>query len=307
MVAAGTPTTSYFDTSPTGGLGVGYGGTTYGAERSFYQMAVPSAVDDSTVLSATFAGQVAHAGSSASTSHTVNLFSATGVLSSATTWNTMPQRSAGAYASSTFTTTSTSPALPVSWDVTSLLQNVVGAGSPSVLIDMMNSTEASSGAAAWVGLTKFYSITVNYDHAPGVPTPPTISPQYWASDGKLYTSSATPSFSTTSTDSDGDNVQVQVQVLSGSTVVASGTSPSAASGTTATWADPTPLADNGTYTFQMRAYDGTEYSAWTNWPSFTVETDTPPAPAISCPAYPAASGAPRSPAPPARGTPRSRT
>src|SRR5207237_668318 len=84
--------------------GVGYADSTYQAERSFYQMAVPSAVAGSTVLSATFAGQVAHAGSSASTSHTVKLYSATSTISSATTWNTMPAHSASPSATSTFAT-----------------------------------------------------------------------------------------------------------------------------------------------------------------------------------------------------------
>jgi hypothetical protein len=53
MAAAGTPATAYYDQEPAGGEGVGYGGSAYGAERSFYHMNVPSAVGGSTVLSAT--------------------------------------------------------------------------------------------------------------------------------------------------------------------------------------------------------------------------------------------------------------
>jgi YD repeat-containing protein len=293
MAASGTPATAYYNTPPANGEGVGYGGSTYGAERSFYHMNVPwSEVGGSHILSATLTGTVAHAGSSASTSHTVSLYSA-GEISSATTWNNMPQSTAIPGATATFTTTSATPAQAVNWDVTSMLQGFADNWTGSTVVEMINSSEAPAGAASWLGFTTSPSITVTYDHTPNPPAPPTITPSNWSSDGNLYTSSATPSFSTSATDPDGDNLQYQVQVLSGSTVVASGMSPAAASGQPGTWADTTPLADGGTYTYQVRAYDGTRYSDWTNWPAFTVETGTPPAPSISCPAYPAGQWSPQ--------------
>lgn len=78
MVASGTPSTTYWETVPVGGMGAGYFNGTVKTERSFFDMTVPSTLLGApvTVLSATLTGTVSHAGSSASTSHTVNLYSA---------------------------------------------------------------------------------------------------------------------------------------------------------------------------------------------------------------------------------------
>lgn len=164
MVAAGTPSTTYWDRVPAGGMGAGYFDGTVKAERSFFDMAVPSALRGApvTVLSATLTGTVSHAGSSASTSHTVSLYSA-GAVSSATSWDTMPAHSAGPVASATFTTASATPALAVSWNVKSMIQDAADSGLSDTVVELISSAESSSEAARFTGFTRTATLTVTYE------------------------------------------------------------------------------------------------------------------------------------------------
>ena len=163
------------------------------------------------------------------------------------------------------------------------VQAAATASDPDWTLALNNSSETNANYL--VAFSDAPTISITYDHAPDAPGSFNVSPWYWASDGNLYTSSATPTFSAAATDPDGDEVQVQFDISSGSTVVASGTSPFTTSGTPASWTDTTTLAD-GTYSASYRAYDGTEWGPWSYYGSFTVETDTPAAPAVTCAGYP---------------------
>lgn len=117
--------------------------------------------------------------------------------------------------------------------------------------------------------------------------PPSASPQYWANDGNLYTSSTLPTFSDAATSADGSTSEVEFKVLSGSTEVEHGYSSYVASGATASWTATTALATGSSYSIEARAYDGTEWGHWSALQAFTVDTDTPASPVISCASYPA--------------------
>ena len=200
-------------------------------------------------------------------------------------WNNPPSTLAGP-STQTFTTASTTPNLNVAWTgLASSLEADLQGGGGTYSVELVNNNE--TGISGMVRFAPNPTLSITYDHGPIAPTSISMSPQHWASDGHLYTSSATPSFSATTTDPDGDNVQYQVQVLSGSTVVASGTSASVTSGTAGTWADATALSDQTAYSYHVRAYDGTEYGDWSYTQPFTVETDTPAAPVVTCDGYPA--------------------
>lgn len=127
---------------------------------------------------------------------------------------------------------------------------------------------------------------VTPEPVPSAPTWISMSPQYWASDGNLYTASTTPSFTAKAPDPAASQIQYQVEILSGSTVVASGTTGFVTPNTSATWADTTPLTDDTLYSYQVRAYDGSQYGAWSYNQPFTVVTDTPAAVTLSCTGYP---------------------
>jgi RHS repeat-associated protein len=279
-IQSANPTTSDFRGTPDGKVRVGFSG---GIVRGGYVFFFPSGLSapTTTVLSATVNATVAFATTATSTSHTVNLYS-TSQFGSTSTWNNPPTQLAGPTAT-TFTTTSTAPNLAVSWDVASYVQADFQARSSNLSAELVNSNETSNTVE--VEFANNPTLSVTYDRNPGVPAV-NVSPQDWATDGNQYTSSATPSLAINASDPDGDSVQYQAQILSGATVVASGTTGFVTSGTWATWADPVTLSDNTTYTYQARAWDGTEWGAWSTARTFTVVTDTPAAPAVTCTAYP---------------------
>jgi YD repeat-containing protein len=288
MADSASPNSSFWSATE---MGAGKIPTSGGIQRSYFRMSVPPAVDGATILSATFNGTVTNAAVATSTSHTVTLHSS-GDISTATTWNNQPTwGTSPAPVSATFTTTSTTPNKAVTWNVQPFVQNAATANAANWTLVLTNSSETNT--AVWVAFSATPTITITYDHAPTYPTSKSISPTNWSSDGRLYTSSATPTFVGTSTDADGDSIQYQVQILSGSTVVASGTTAFTPSGTQASWTDTTALTDLGSYTYQMRAYDGTEYSTWASGQiTFTVQTDTPGKPTVTCAAYPAGTWTP---------------
>ena len=285
------PTTSNYNAAPGDGLAVGYQGfsSPTGIERSFYELSIPSAVDKATILSATLNTTVTYAATSGSNSDTVGVFSAC-AMNSATDWNNQPCKySVGnpnypnANATATFTTTSTSPNKAVSFNVTAGLQAIANGSSTNWTLGLFNSTETND-----VDLVRFAdnpTFTITYNHPPATPASTAMTPSNTVG-STAYSSSGTPKLSSSATDADGDTVQLDYQVLSGSTVEASGATAFVNSGTAATWAPTTALA-NGAYTWQVRAYDGQAYSAWSAASAFTVDTTAPPAPTVSCGTYPA--------------------
>jgi RHS repeat-associated protein len=280
------PTAAELNSTFDGKVSVGYDGG--GVDRGNYIFALPSAATGGgpvSILSATMTGEVVTTYTSASVSHTVNL-DFTGQYTSTSTWNSPPAVYAGPSAQ-TFTTTSTTPNQNVSWDVTGWIQADINDSNWQFSGELINNVEStdSTGTANFVEFSDNPTLSITYDHAPAAPSSISMNPQYWASDGHLYTSSAKPSFTATATDSDGDNVQYQAEILSGTTVVASGTSSSVTSGTPGTWTDTTTLTNGGAYSYQVRAYDGTEYGPWSYNQPFTVETDTPAAPTVTCSGY----------------------
>jgi RHS repeat-associated protein len=122
--------------------------------------------------------------------------------------------------------------------------------------------------------------------APGVPTGEVFSPQNLASNDGLYTSSATPTFTAQASDSSGVAVTLAFEVLSGSTVVASGSPSAVASGTPASWT-PSSSLSAGSYTWKVQASDSGGSGPWSSTQAFTVDTSTPANPVISCSGYPA--------------------
>jgi RHS repeat-associated protein len=270
--------------TPDGNVQDGWDGT--GADRGYYIYGMPSSIQGPTtyVLSATLNDTAVKTLTATSTSHTVNLWW-TAQYTSTSSWNNQPAKLSTSGVGATFTTASTAPNKAVSWNVASFLQSDLQAGNFQFTAELFNADETHT--ANYVEFAAYPTLTITYDHAPLAPSSTSVSPSNNASDGHLYTSSAQPSFTATATDSDGDPVAYHVQILSGQTVVASGTtSPSVPSGTAASWQVPNALTNGSTYTYQVQATDGTESGAWSTAQSFTVQTDTPAAPVVTCTNYP---------------------
>jgi RHS repeat-associated protein len=271
------PTTSNYDAAPGTGLAVGYQGfsSPTGIERTFYNLSVPTAVYGTTILSAKLNTTVSYAATSASNSTTVQAFS-TGTINSSTDWNNQPSKDTGSNnpnypspnASATFTTTSASPNQAVSFDVTSGMQNIATNKANNWTLGLYNATETND--VDFVRFADNPTFTITYDNPPTTPTGFSASPTATAG----YTSSATPTLSAKATDADSDTVRLDYQILSGTTVKASGSSAFVNSGSAGTWADTTSLPD-GSYTWKVRAYDGSQYSAWSAAQPLTVDTTAP--------------------------------
>ncbi|MEZ0070581.1 RHS repeat-associated protein [Streptacidiphilus sp. MAP12-20] len=284
------PTTSNYDAAPGSGLAVGYQGfsSPYGIERSYYNLSIPSAIYGATILSATLNTTVTYAASSGSTSTTVDAYS-TCAISASTTWNAQPCHDSAANpnypnpnVAKTFTTTSQSPNLAVGLDVTAGMQKIANIHNANWTMELANATETDDTHLVRFADNPTFSIT--YNNPPATPTNLSVTPSNVVG-STTYTSTGSPTLSASSTDANNDTVQYSYQILSGSTVKASGTTAFVNSGTAATWAPSTALAD-GAYTWQVRAYDGHDYSAWTTAQAFTIDTTTPPAPSVTCTNFP---------------------
>lgn len=279
-VRSANPGTNY--SSGSSPQGVGFDGT--GTDRLYWQAGIPSAVDGAQVLSATLYPTVYTATTAASTSDTLRIYSTSQLSSTTATWNSQPTQQAGPV-NAPFTTSSTTPNLQLSISITSFIQTAANNNAWQWTGEAVNADETSN--THFVGMSEYPGYVITYDRVPYASGGLTLTPGKWASDGHYYTSSTTPTLTVPGVDPDGDQVQAQYQILSGSTVVATGNSAFVASSSNASWADTTALTNGTTYSVQVRFYDGTAYSGWTTEPSFTVETDTPTAPVISCTGYPA--------------------
>ncbi|MFC1402814.1 MULTISPECIES: RHS repeat-associated core domain-containing protein [Streptacidiphilus] len=121
-----------------------------------------------------------------------------------------------------------------------------------------------------------------YNSPPTTPTALAAAPTATAG----YTSSVTPTLSGTATDADSSTVRLDYQILSGSTVAASGSSAFVSSGTSAPWADTTTLAQ-GAYTWKVRSFDGSQYSAWSAAQPLTVDSWAPSDSSVASTDFPA--------------------
>ncbi|MGY4976162.1 RHS repeat-associated core domain-containing protein [Streptomyces sp. 900105755] len=285
------PTVSNYDTGGSGGLAVGYQGfsSPTGIERTFYNLSVPSAIYGANIISATLNSKVVYAAASGSNSTTVNVFS-TASISSSTTWNNQPSKATGSTnpnypspnVSKAFTTTSSSPNLSVAFDLTAGMQTIANIHNDHWTLGLYNATETND--VDFVRFSDNPTFSITYNNPPTTPSNLSMTPSD-VSGSTTYTSAGTPTLSSSATDANSDTVQLAYQILSGSTVKASGTTAFVTAGTAATWKPSTALPD-GAYTWQVRAYDGEDYSAWSTAQAFTIDTATPPAPGVSCTGYP---------------------
>ena len=275
------PTTTELNATNNGDVSVGYDGA--GIDRGYYVFGLPSAADGSTtdVISATVALTAVTTYSSSSEAHNLNAYY-TSQVSSTTDWDSAPTNTAGPEAVD-FTTTSTTPNQAVSVNVAPWVQTDLDAYGWQFSLGLINTDEADTGGFVEFGPSPTLSIT--YDQAPYTPGNLALSAQNYAINGSLYTSSLTPTFSAWSTDPLGNQVAYEFKLEKGSTVLSDNTTGYYASGVDASSASTVTLTDDTTYELYVRAYDGTEYSAWTTPFTFITDKATPPAPSVSCSGY----------------------
>jgi YD repeat-containing protein len=132
------------------------------------------------------------------------------------------------------------------------------------------------------------SVSITYNSYPGQPTGRSVKPcSAQCTGASVLTNSATPQLTGNTSDADGNKLRYDFEVWAGwsaspTTRVSYGSVSNVASGATATWTVPTTLADGGSYEYRVRAFDGTDYGAWSNgWVLFTVDTTAPAIPTVS--------------------------
>jgi YD repeat-containing protein len=159
------PTLNDQNSTPGSLVGVGYNG---GIDRGEFVFGPASPADSApvTITSATLTDEAMTAGSSASTNHTVNVYS-TSEYTTSSTWNSPPTTLAGP-ATATFTTTSATPDQNVSWNVASFLQAAYNANPWELSLQLQNADEAD--AAQFVGFSCNPTLTYTYTQpAPVIP------------------------------------------------------------------------------------------------------------------------------------------
>ena len=276
------PSNAELDATYNGQVSVGYFGG--GIDRGYYVFGLPSGAVGATVqvLSATVGLTATSATSSSSQAHSLDAYY-TSQYSSTSTWNNPPTNTAGPTAVN-YTTTSTTPNQAVSINVASWVQTALQDDAFQFSLGLINTNETTSaGAVAFAGAA---TLSITYDNPPGSLANLALSPENWATDGHLYTSSSTPTFQASATDPDGDTIAYEFKVTQGSSVIEDATSGYFASGATGSLASSVTLTNHTTYQLTVRPYDGTEYGVWSSALSFTPDSVAPPVPTISCSGYP---------------------
>jgi RHS repeat-associated protein len=277
------PTTQEFNSTYNGDVTVGYVGG--GIDRGYYVFGLPSAAQGSTtdVISATVTLTAVADLSNSSYTHTIDAYY-TSQATSTIDWNSPPTNLAGPEAVN-FTTTSATPNQSVPVNVAPWVQTQLDSYSFQFSLGLINTDETDN--AGYVAFAPYPTLSITYDQAPyQVDTRNVwLSPQNWAVNGDLYTSSLTPTFEAWDDDPIGNQVEYEFKLENGSTVIEDQTSGYYASGATASLTSSVRLSDLTTYELYVRAYDGTEYGAWSNALTFETENSTPPAPSVSCTGY----------------------
>jgi RHS repeat-associated protein len=158
------PTTNELNDTFNGQVSVGNDSNS--VDRGIYSFGLPSVNAASVnVISATMTAEAVTTFTSSQASHTINAYE-TSAYTSSTTWDDPPTQLAGPSAQ-TFTTDSTAPDQDVTWDVTSWLQSVLGAGDSSFTTELINSDETNDGTA-FVEFSASPTLTISYDQVPAV-------------------------------------------------------------------------------------------------------------------------------------------
>ncbi|MGH3736071.1 MAG: LamG-like jellyroll fold domain-containing protein [Micromonosporaceae bacterium] len=221
-----------------------------------------------------------------------------GPISSSTTWSKQPaigaelQRHTIAWGYS-----SSCAARWVGFNAFGEVDGAVRAGSSTATV--MLRAGAANDSSSWVENDKYawkkfrvdVSLVVTYNRKPNVPANLTLAGgACQAVPNQPYIGSSGPTLRATSSDPDGGTVATQFEwYVHGGALRGQTTTPFQASGTpfSVTIASGT-CADGETMSVRARAYDGTDWGAWTPWGCHATVDQTPPgvAPLVSSQDYP---------------------
>lgn len=219
----------------------------------------------------------------------------TDLPSSTTTWNSQPAWYAQQSTSTTTAGLSSScPAASVPMTVTSYLQSAANSGWNGVGFGVRATTETDPNS--WKRFSNNPTLTVTYTAYTSIaetmtsPTTPCVT-----GSGRPYLNTVTPLLQARITDPEGALVRPEFawSVAGGAGVGSAQPTPGQASGQLQGTTVPAgAFANNGSYSWKVRGFDGTAWGPWSTPCEFTVDTTAPSAAAtVASTTYPSGSWA----------------
>ncbi|MER7929666.1 hypothetical protein ABTY96_42130 [Streptomyces sp. NPDC096057] len=290
-VQAGCPAAKNYDSTQYGDPGVGYNSWSgcIGLERAYYQLAVPSGIWGSHVVSATVDAKENYS-ASCSLSSDVYLYWS-GAIGSGTTWNTRPALS-GKLATKSFGPACTSEPSG-GFSVTSTIAKGAAAHWKSWTFALINSQSASSDGNYFKRFANNPSMSITYNHVPNKPG--TLATKVGSTSlgcgtatpypivGKTLATTP-PTLNATVSDTDKDALAATYSYWVGSGTATTTASATVASGANAPKQLPSTfmsgLADGSVVSWKVTSTDGEDTSAVSATCHFTVDLHSPAQPTV---------------------------
>ena len=288
---AGCATAKNYDSTQYGDPGVGYNSWSgcIGVERSYFQLAVPSGIWGSHIVSATVDAKENYS-ASCSLSSDVYLYWS-GAISSGTTWNAKPSLT------SKLATKSFGPACTSEpsggFSVTSTIAKGASAHWASWTFALVNSQNSSSDGNYFKRFANNPSMSITYNHVPNKPG--TLATKVGSTSlgcgtavpypivGKTLATTP-PTLNATISDTDKDALAATYSYWVGSGTATAATSATVASGANAPKQLPSTfmsgLADGSVVSWKVASTDGEDTSAVSATCHFTVDLHSPAQPTV---------------------------
>nr|WP_239157774.1 hypothetical protein [Streptomyces sp. SID13726] len=288
----GCPTAKNYDSTQYGDPGVGYNSWSgcIGGERSYFQLAVPSAIYDAHVVSATVNAKENYS-ASCSLSSDVYLYWS-GAISSSTTWNSKPSLT-GKLATKSFGPACTSEPSG-GFSVTSTIAKGAAAHWKSWTFALVNSQNGSGDGNYFKRFDNNPSMSIEYNHVPNKPG--TLATKVGSTSlgcgtatpypivGKTLATTP-PTLNATVSDTDKDALAATYSYWVGSSSATTTTSATVASGANAPKQLPSAfmsgLADGSVVSWKVTSSDGEDTSAVSATCHFTVDLHSPAQPTVT--------------------------
>jgi concanavalin A-like lectin/glucanase superfamily protein len=283
------PTTTYYNSSDV--ARVGYEAQEGNTVRSMFRMST-SGVRGKHIISATL--RTYEVWSWSCSARSVGLWQ-TGSFTSSTNWNNQPARTTSSPLVSVGVAKGYSASCPAGGVdfAGSALTNVIASRAASNLSDVTFQLAAvnETDTYAWKKFRNNPTLEVVYNSVPSVPTGLSTDPGLpcITGSGRPVIGTATPTFRAKITDPDsGQPVGAHFEWWNtGGTKIGEKITAKVSSGTVHSATVPSgAFATGRTYSWRVRAEDGTDVSAWAGWCELTVDTTAPKAPTVSSTTYP---------------------
>ncbi len=279
------PTSTYYNSSDI--ARVGHENDTGMTNRSFFRMNT-STGRGKHLIAATFKTYENHSWSCSA--RQVEVWR-TGAISSATSWNTQPAWSAQLQVLNVAKGYSSScPDGTVSFTVTAGVVTAAASNWSDLTLGLRATSETDT--YAWKKFANNPTLEVDYNSVPSVPTSLSIDPGLpcVTGTGRPSVPTATPTIRAKLSDVDSGQLvggRFEWWVTGGSKIAEATTTKVASGSSHAVTIPVNAFVDGGTYSWRVRAEDGTDVSAWSGFCELTVDLTAPGSvPVITSTTYP---------------------